>query len=98
VLCSLQPVATTTPAGLPVWGPRFAPGSVFVVPRLLAFAYSGARALDDWCVAAGWSRSLQHDLKLTPIAKSLATWVDEYGTGSGSDRVLAIKLDFTRSD
>jgi hypothetical protein len=27
----LGPVATTTPAGLPVWGPRSAPGSVFVV-------------------------------------------------------------------
>ncbi len=29
----LGPVATTTPAGLPVWGPRSAPGSVFVDPR-----------------------------------------------------------------
>jgi hypothetical protein len=28
----LGPVATTTPAGLPVWGPRSAPGFVFVVP------------------------------------------------------------------
>src|SRR6266511_801161 len=33
VYCSLDPVATTTPAGLPVWGPRSAPGSVFVDSR-----------------------------------------------------------------
>src|SRR6266511_3428312 len=30
VYCRLDPVATTTPAGLPVWGPRSASGSVFV--------------------------------------------------------------------
>src|SRR6266545_1124842 len=34
VYCRLDPVATTTPAGLPVWGPRSASGSVFVDPRL----------------------------------------------------------------
>ena len=33
VYCTLGPVATTTPAGLAVWGPRSAPGSVFVDPR-----------------------------------------------------------------
>ncbi len=33
VYCTLGPVAITTPAGLPVWGPRSAPGSVFVDAR-----------------------------------------------------------------
>jgi hypothetical protein len=34
-----QPVATTTPAGLPVWGPRSAPGSVFVDPCCQSFCF-----------------------------------------------------------
>ena len=31
-----DPVASTTPSGLPAWGPRSAPGSVFVDPRCQA--------------------------------------------------------------
>ncbi len=41
VYCRLDPVATTTPAGLPVCGPRFASGSVFVDPRLPIFCLRG---------------------------------------------------------
>ncbi len=52
VYCKLGPVATTTPAGLPVWGPRSAPGSV-CRPTLLPFTDATARALNGLCIA-GW--------------------------------------------
>ncbi len=116
---SLEPVAITTPRGLPARGPRLAPGSVFVDPRCRILAYatlavvllakarcSTAQNQNRERLATGCAGQCEQLVAKTQrpfasvyiaacsrsrnmtdrVAKTLATWVDEYGTGSDSDR------------